>query len=46
MLEDSWSVGYLGGGALYLFCALQQLGGYRGFAVELGRQLSRGGPTS
>ncbi|MFN8096301.1 MAG: diacylglycerol kinase family protein [Vicinamibacteria bacterium] len=34
VLEDSWSVGYLEGGALYLFCALRQLGGYRGFAVE------------
>jgi diacylglycerol kinase (ATP) len=34
VLEDSWSVGYLEGGALYLFCALRQLGSYRGFAVE------------
>jgi diacylglycerol kinase (ATP) len=34
VLEDSWSVRYLEGGALYLYCALRQLGSYRGFAVE------------
>ncbi len=44
VLEDSWSVGYLEGSALYLFCALRQLHSYRG--VELtaeadGRALGR-----
>ena len=34
VLEDSWSVGYLEGSALYLYCALRQLGSYRGFTVE------------
>jgi diacylglycerol kinase (ATP) len=34
VLEDSWSVAYLEGGALYLYCALRQLGSYRGFSVE------------
>jgi diacylglycerol kinase (ATP) len=34
VLEDSWSVGYLEGSALYLYCALRQLGSYRGFPVE------------
>jgi diacylglycerol kinase (ATP) len=34
VLEDSWSVGYLEGGALYLYCALRQLGSYRGFSLE------------
>jgi diacylglycerol kinase (ATP) len=34
VLEDSWSIGYLEGSALYLFCALRQLRSYRGFAVE------------
>jgi diacylglycerol kinase (ATP) len=34
VLEDSWSVGYLEGSLLYLYCALRQLGSYRGFAVE------------
>lgn len=45
VLEDSWSVGYLEGSLLYLYCALRQLGSYRGFWVEseadgesLGRQ--------
>ncbi len=45
VLEDSWNVGYLEGSLLYLYCALRQLGSYRGFAVEaeadgqsLGRQ--------
>jgi YegS/Rv2252/BmrU family lipid kinase len=35
VLEDSWSVGYLEGSALYLYCALRQLGSYRGFALEM-----------
>jgi diacylglycerol kinase (ATP) len=34
VLEDSWSVGYLEGSLLYLYCALRQLGSYRGFQVE------------
>jgi diacylglycerol kinase (ATP) len=34
VLEDSWSVGYLEGSALYLYCALRQLASYRGFALE------------
>jgi diacylglycerol kinase (ATP) len=34
VLEDSWSVGYLEGSALYLYCALRQLHSYRGFQVE------------
>ena len=45
VLEDSWSVSYLEGSLLYLYCAVRQLGSYRGFAVEseadgqtLGRQ--------
>ncbi|HSD27777.1 MAG TPA: diacylglycerol kinase family protein [Vicinamibacteria bacterium] len=44
VLEDSWSVGYLEGGALYLYCALRQLGSYRGFSLETeadGRPLGR-----
>jgi diacylglycerol kinase (ATP) len=34
VLEDSWSVGYLEGSALYLYCALRQLRSYRGFGLE------------
>ena len=34
VLEDSWKVPFLGGNALYLYCALRQLGSYRGFALE------------
>jgi diacylglycerol kinase (ATP) len=34
VLEDSWSVSYLEGGALYLYCALRQLGSYGGFSLE------------
>jgi diacylglycerol kinase (ATP) len=44
VLEDSWSVGYLEGSLLYLYCALRQLGSYRGFDVEAevdGRHLGR-----
>jgi diacylglycerol kinase (ATP) len=43
VLEDSWSVAYLEGGALYLYCALRQLGSYRGFPLEM--QVD-GGPPS
>jgi diacylglycerol kinase (ATP) len=45
VLEDSWSVGYLEGSALYLYCALRQLGSYRGFTLEMeadGRALGKG----
>jgi diacylglycerol kinase (ATP) len=44
VLEDSWNVAYLEGSLLYLYCALRQLGSYRGFAVEAeadGRPLGR-----
>jgi diacylglycerol kinase (ATP) len=34
VLEDSWKVPFLGGNALYLYCALKQLGSYRGFTLE------------
>ena len=34
VLEDSWSVGYLEGPLLYLYCALRQLHRYRGFALD------------
>jgi diacylglycerol kinase (ATP) len=45
VLEDSWNVAYLEGGALYLYCALRQLRSYRGFSLETevdGRPLGRG----
>lgn len=35
VIEDSWNVGYLEGGALYLYCALRQLRSFRGFRVEV-----------
>jgi diacylglycerol kinase (ATP) len=35
VLEDSWNVKYLEGEQLYLYCAIKQLGSYRGFAVEV-----------
>lgn len=35
VLEDSWSVSYLEGGALYLYCALRQLRSFRGMAVAV-----------
>jgi len=34
VLEDSWSVAYLEGSLLYLYCALRQLGSFRGFQLE------------
>ncbi|HUL80251.1 MAG TPA: diacylglycerol kinase family protein [Vicinamibacteria bacterium] len=34
VIEDSWSVAYLEGGALYLYCALRQLRSFRGFTLE------------
>ncbi len=36
VLEDSWSVGYLEGDLLYLYCAVRQLASFPGFPVELG----------
>jgi diacylglycerol kinase (ATP) len=35
VLENSWSVKYLEGEQLYLYCALKQLGSYPGFGVEV-----------
>jgi YegS/Rv2252/BmrU family lipid kinase len=35
VLEHSWSVKYLEGEQLYLYCAVKQLGSYPGFAVEV-----------
>jgi diacylglycerol kinase family enzyme len=35
VLESSWSVKYLEGEQLYLYCAVKQLGAYPGFAVEM-----------
>ena len=34
VLEDSWNVAHLEGSALYLYCAVRQLGSYRGFSLE------------
>jgi diacylglycerol kinase (ATP) len=34
VLEDSWKVPFLGGNALYLYCAVRQLGSYRGFSLD------------
>jgi diacylglycerol kinase (ATP) len=36
VLEDSWSVSYLEGDLLYLYCAVRQLGSFPGFPVTLG----------
>jgi diacylglycerol kinase (ATP) len=44
VIEDSWSVGYLEGAPLYLYCAVRQLGSFRGFRVEVevdGQSLGR-----
>ena len=35
VIEDSWRVTWLQGDLLYLYCALKQLGSYRGFPVEM-----------
>jgi diacylglycerol kinase (ATP) len=35
VIEDSWSVGYLEGELLYLYCALRQIGSFKGFSVDL-----------
>lgn len=37
VLEDSWSVAYLEGSLLYLYCAVRQLGSFPGFTVEWAR---------
>lgn len=44
VIEDSWTVRYLGGDLLYLYCALRQLFAFPGFPVEIevdGRALGR-----
>src|SRR5260221_5327303 len=44
VIEDSWSVGFLEGAPLYLYCAIRQLGSFKGFRVEVeadGRPLGR-----
>jgi diacylglycerol kinase (ATP) len=44
VLESSWSVKYLEGEQLYLYCALKQLASFPGFAVEVtvdGQSLGR-----
>jgi YegS/Rv2252/BmrU family lipid kinase len=35
VIEDSWTVGWLQGPPLYLYCALRQLHSFRGFGVDL-----------
>jgi diacylglycerol kinase (ATP) len=35
VIEESWRVTWLQGELLYLYCALKQLGSYRGFSVEV-----------
>jgi diacylglycerol kinase (ATP) len=35
VIEDSWNVRWLGGGALYLYCALRQIHRFPGFPVEM-----------
>jgi diacylglycerol kinase (ATP) len=35
VIEDSWTVPWLGGGLVYLYCALRQLFAFPGFPVEL-----------
>jgi diacylglycerol kinase (ATP) len=37
VLEDSWTVTYLRGDLLYLYCALRQLYGFPGFPVSVGK---------
>ena len=44
VIEDSWNVGYLEGAPLYLYCAIRQLGSFKGFRVDMeadGRALGR-----
>jgi len=42
VIEDSWTVGYLEGEFLYLYCAIRQLGSFPGFPVEVAVD---GGPS-
>jgi diacylglycerol kinase (ATP) len=35
VIEDSWNVAYLEGAALYVYCALRQLGSFPGFEVDM-----------
>ncbi len=42
VLEDSWSVSYLEGSLLYLYCALRQLRSFPGFSVDVAAD---GGPA-
>lgn len=35
VIEDSWTVGWLGGDLLYAYCALRQLARFPGFPVEM-----------
>lgn len=42
VLEDSWTVGYLEGELLYLYCAIRQLGSFPGFPIEIAAD---GGPS-
>jgi diacylglycerol kinase (ATP) len=35
VIEDSWNVRWLGGSALYLYCALRQIHRFPGFPVEM-----------
>jgi diacylglycerol kinase (ATP) len=44
VIEDSWTINYLQGAPLYLYCAVRQLGSFKGFAVEVeadGKALGR-----
>ncbi len=44
VIEDSWTVRYLGGDLLYLYCALRQIYAFPGFELEIevdGRALGR-----
>jgi diacylglycerol kinase (ATP) len=44
VIEDSWNVAYLEGAPLYLYCAVRQLGSFKGFFVEVeedGKPLGR-----
>jgi YegS/Rv2252/BmrU family lipid kinase len=44
VIEDSWNVGYLEGALLYLYCAVRQLGSFKGFFVDVeadGKSLGR-----
>src|SRR6185503_1589907 len=36
VIEDSWTIRYLGGDLLYVYCALRQIAAFPGFPVEIG----------